>query len=176
MIRKTYTPEQIINKLREASEPTVPLLISALSNENPTIRAEVVAILGNMGTKKAIEPLIVRLRDKNEIEIVRTNAGEALVQIGDRNKLIEPLTVVLEEGGFNISFNGARQKAIEALVKIRDSRAVVPLLIKVAMEPVVDRATGQAVIALGDMRDSQAVDPLIELLEDKSSENLRKED
>lgn len=160
--------------LREAGEPTVPLLISALSNEDPTIRAEVVAILGNMGTKKAIEPLIVRLRDKNEIEIVRTNAGEALVQIGDRNKLIEPLTVVLEEGIFNISFNDARQKAIETLVKIRDSRAVVPLLIKVAMESIVDRATGQAIIALGNMRDSQAVDPLIELLEDKSSENLRK--
>lgn len=160
--------------LRGAGEPSVPLLISALSNENLTIRAEVVAILGNMGTKKAIEPLIDILRDKNEIEIVRINAGKALVQIGDRNKLIEPLTVVLEEGRFNFPADDAREQAIEVLVKIGDSRTVGPLLIKVAMEPIVDSAPCQAIIALGDMCDSQAVDSLIELLENKSSENLRK--
>jgi len=159
--------------LREAGEPTVPLLISALSNENPTIRAVVAATLGSMGTKKAIEPLIVRLRDKNEVEIVRQSVKEALIHIGDSHKLVEPLIVVLEEGRLDILFDEAREKAIESLVKIGDSRAVEPL-IKVALEPVVDSVTCRAVIALGDMRDSQAVDPLIELLEDKSSENLRK--
>ena len=62
-------------------EPAVPMLLEALSSENPHVRALVSLVLGIMGDKSAVSSLIARLQDDDES--VRLYAAEALGRLGD---------------------------------------------------------------------------------------------
>jgi len=129
---------------------TVEPLIAALKHDNSNIRMEAAITLGKIGDSQAVKPLIAVLSDRNRG--VREAAVEALVEIGsvhtigpliealkDRdsdvreaaaeilgktgNPALEPLIVALWDGNWEV-----REEAAKALGRLRDSRAVNPLI------------------------------------------------
>ena len=69
------------NQLIALGETAVPMLVEALSYENPHARALVSLVLGIIGDKSAVSSLIARLQDDDET--VRLYAVEALGRLGD---------------------------------------------------------------------------------------------
>jgi HEAT repeat protein len=215
-----FVAKQKWSKCVKIGQPAVePLIIIALcDNRNSNIREKAAEALDKIGwkpttdTEKAlyfvakqdwsecvrigkpvVEPLLVALRD--EEELVRLKAAEALGRIGDR-RAVEPLIEALGDENLNVREKAAealakigqqaveplievlrdknsniRKKAAEALGRIGDSRAVRPLIIVASKDEswwVQGEAT-KALVKIG----KPAVEPLIEALRDKNS-NIRK--
>tara|TARA_B100000029_G_scaffold509771_1_gene599691 strand:+ start:634 stop:1506 length:873 start_codon:yes stop_codon:yes gene_type:complete len=92
--------------------------------------------LGNIGDKRAVEPLIKALRDwEHELTNIMTPQGQAfgsvaanaLGNIGDK-RAVEPLIKALENNDKTFGFDLYRRSAANALGWIGDKRAVEPLL------------------------------------------------
>jgi len=128
-------------------------LIQTLKDEDKDIRQTAASALGNTGDAKAVEALIQTLKD--ESARVRYQAVESLEKIGD-SRAVEPLIQALKDKGWietavetppkgklldsfieigkkekpsspNSNKAWVRQKAIEALAKLGDARAVAPI-------------------------------------------------
>jgi len=80
---------------------------------------EAAYVLGEIGDKRAVEPLIKALEDEDRN--VRWGAAEALGYIGDK-RAVEPLIKALEDEDWYV-----RKRAAYALGDIGDKRAVEPL-------------------------------------------------
>ncbi len=169
-------------------------LILALKNKDPKIQYDAAEALGDIGDKRAVEPLATALKN-DEFGGVRWKAAEALSKIGA--PAVEALIGALRHDDDDV-----RWKAAIALGEIGDPRAIEPLIMLLgdedrfvkshaalalgaigepAVNPLI-RALREgdgnhrwgAAIALGKIRDPRSIEPLILALADKY-ENVRAE-
>jgi parallel beta-helix repeat protein len=182
------------NTTEEAeSEPQIALkkpskteeLITALKDEDPSVRARAAETLGGMNDTSAIEPLIRALGDNDSN--VRFEAGYSLGKMG--GPAVEPLIDAFDDPDSNVSLGSAlalgyigapavdpliqclsnqrekpRSMAAAALGEIKDLRAVDPLIQALVDEKWTVREYAAA--ALGEIGDQRAVEPLIQSLND----------
>lgn len=128
-------------------------LCRALGSSDVKARRRAAAKLGESASSNAVGPLIAALKDLE----VRRQAADALVRIGKES--VEALVQALEVDDGDPS---VRRTAAETLGRIRDARAVEPL-VQTLQEVNVDlRYT--ATEALGRIRDPRAVQPLVSVL------------
>jgi len=136
----------------------ISVLISALINDQSRdTRADAAEVLGEIGDKRAVEPLIDALKDADCM--VQWNAAEGLGKIGDK-RAIEPLIITLKAENDIL-----RERAAEALGEIGDARAVEPLI--GALNDEDEGVRSSAAEALGKIGDVRAVQPLINALKDE---------
>lgn len=96
--------------LVEIGEPSVDLLVNALSNDNWKIRRQAAEALGVIGLKRSVKPLIQTLEDENSG--VRKTAAESLGNIGDK-RAINPLNNLLKDD--NLEVQAVVSDALEKL-------------------------------------------------------------
>jgi HEAT repeat protein len=126
-------------------EPTIQLLTCSTDS----VRPRAAKLLGKIGQKAAVNPLIVALGDKSQS--VRQSATIALGYLGDR-AAVEPLILQL------LDDPGVRVCAAEALGMLGDVRAVEPLVDLLSDSVcVVRKTTRQALLKLADPRGIEAV-------------------
>jgi len=148
---------EIVDALKEIKEPAINFLVTSLKEKiNDPIRYDAWA-LGEIGDKRAVEPLIQALKEGNHY--LQRAAADALGKIGD-SRAVEPLIQALrtEKTLTSISYNIA-----EALGKIRDTRAVEPL-IQVLKDNIDFYLARVVALALGEIGDSRAIEPLKQAL------------
>jgi HEAT repeat protein len=178
--------------LSKLGSPSVPALIGALRHEDDDVRWKAAIALGEIGDPQAIEPLILLLCDEDRF--VKSHAALALGSIGEPS--VEPLLRALREGDGNLRWGAAI-----ALGKIRDPRAIEPLILaladkyenvraesasslaaigKPALGPLLqflkftDRPERlEVVTALGELHDTDAIQPLIQLLENADDDERK---
>jgi len=149
--------------LKEVGEPAVEHLISALNSKSQTIRERVVTILGELGDKMAVKPLLSLLVDENEDEYFRGDyVATALGKIGDA-RAVEPLIKLASKHSEDI----LTCMSVRALGDICDHQAVEPLI--AILE---DRKTSECshlrletCWALRKLKDPRAIESLIKILE-----------
>jgi len=140
---------------------TVDPLIRALENWSMDVRQEAAQVLGQLGDTRAVGPLIHILGDGSKSE--RQIVAQALGQLG--------------EGTFADAILAALNGKPQALAKLKDPRALEPLIRALDYERVsIRRAASQALgdrdvreaaaQALGQLGDPHAVEPLIHTLRD----------
>lgn len=113
---------------------------------------------GSIG-RPAVRPLIAVLKDRGLDDWVRESAAESLGTIGDP-LAVEHLIEVMKE------ISGAGSAAISSLAKMRDVRAVEPLISLLKHKNCIKRQ--EAATALGSIKDPRAIEPLISLLREFS--------
>ncbi len=145
-------------KIRYRSN-TLQILIMTLADENPAILSTAAYVLGEIGDKAAVDPLIHSLKDENSG--VRSAAVRALGKIGGK-AAVDPLIHSLKDEN-----SGVRTTAAWALGKIGDKAAVDPLIHSLKDED--SDVRWAAAEALGKIGDKAAVDPLIHSLKDDNS-------
>lgn len=138
--------------------PLQPFL-DALRSKHSGVRRRAADDLGEIGDPRAIELLIVALKDADK-QVVE-GAAEALVKFGA--PAIEQLINLLKDKQWEVV-----AKAVEILGKIGDFRAVEPLNAVLKDSGIGVRQL--AAEALGKLGDNRAVEPLIFALEDKDSD------
>jgi HEAT repeat protein len=99
-------------------KPVVPALTEALRNQNVRVRQMAAVALREIADKKAVEPLIQALNDRDSG--VRGTATEALINIGKPS--VKPLIQALKDENKDV-----RLDAVIALGGIGDKHAVEPL-------------------------------------------------
>jgi len=150
-------------KLIHMGTSAVQPLLEVLQDENSsTLHRECIKALGEIRDKRAIEPLLTVLKNK-EISL-REEAVKALGQIGDQ-KVVKPLISVLQ----NEKNSTLRRQTIRALGSTRDKRAVEPLLEALQREIQKPRSEANIEIiveiagALGKLKDERAITCLMSL-------------
>lgn len=142
---------------------SVPVLSEALESKDWWTSVGAAQALGNIGDKRAVEPLcraaLARDRDVN----LRANAAVSLGKIGDP-KALPTLVSVLKDDEDDF----ARQLAAEALGKLGDKAAVDPLSHALLHDENAHVRT-RAVTALGVIGDARARDVLQAALEDEDA-------
>jgi HEAT repeat protein len=153
------------------------LLIAALSRRAIYVRKSASEALGELGHERAVEPLLVLLKDVNfDIRLSairalgqiwklpdlvklgsstsqeRTEAATVLGELRDE-RAVEPLLVLLKDVNFDI-----RLSAIRALGQIWK----LPDLVKLGSSASQERT--EAATVLGELKDERAVEPLLALL------------
>ncbi len=126
-------------------------LFKLLRDDDEEVRNFSTVMLGDIGSREAVGPLIKTLRDPDAN--VRHGAAEALARIGDRAAL-GPLLELLKEDFWQ------QCPAIAAIGEMRDSRAVPHLLELLDNELLTDLIIG----ALGRIGDPRGLLPLGTLL------------
>ncbi|MGB9979800.1 HEAT repeat domain-containing protein [Methanobacterium sp.] len=125
-----------------------------------SVRETAAEALGVLRDRRAVEPLIKALNDKDEE--VRWKAAWALGNIRDR-RAVEPLIYLLHDKSWAV-----RRFAASALGKIGDERAVESLMKALSDEEWHVRK--YAADALGKIGDERAVESLMDALHDKDSD------
>jgi HEAT repeat protein len=129
--------------------------IDQLNNKDLRIRLSAVTKLGGLNDKRAIGPLMDRLRgDSNDA--VRSQAAYALGALHDPQAVEILISILMDEN----NDVGLRVTAADALGKIGDPRAVEPLT-KCLNSQYLNLASFAAQ-SLGAIRDPRAIEPLIE--------------
>ncbi|MDR3291223.1 MAG: HEAT repeat domain-containing protein [Methanobrevibacter sp.] len=114
-----FTQDESKILLEEKGTDAVDALIDALlNNRNKDIKISSAKVLGAIGDKKAIDPLITTLGSPNKM--VRREASTALIKMGD--SAVEPLISLLDNEDWKI-----RGAASWALGSIGDKQAIKPL-------------------------------------------------
>jgi len=174
--------EPLIAALRGNSNTTArdeeakvdPLTAARRKISNNTIRYEAAKELGDIGDKRAVEPLIVALRD--EYDRVQKEAAIALGKLGDK-RAVMPLIVAMD---LEEELKRGKDKrwfflryAARSLGQIGDNRAVEALIVLLKMDKNGESFISNekhidsvAAIALGNIGDERAVEPLIASLKD----------
>ncbi|MGB9937383.1 MAG: HEAT repeat domain-containing protein [Methanobacterium sp.] len=146
-----------LGKMRDIK--AVGSLINSLNDDDWHVRKYAADALGKIGDERAIQPLVNTLSDSDGD--VR---WKAIVALGNmKTAAVDPLIEAFESDDWRI-----RGRAAEALGKIRDVRAVEPL-INALVGKNKDRnkyVRGRAAEALGKIGDERAIEPLIAALED----------
>ena len=150
-------------KLIHMGTSAVQPLLEVLQDENSsTLHRDCIKALGEIRDKRAIEPLLTVLKNK-EISL-REEAVKALGQIGDQ-EVVKPLISVLQ----NEKNSTLRRQTIRALGSTRDKRAVEPLLEALQREIQKPRSEANIEIiveiagALGKLKDERAITCLMSL-------------
>ena len=138
-----------------------PLIQTLKDNKDCEFREKAAEALGEIGDARAVEPLILALKDEEGYG--QGYAAEALGKVGDA-RAVEPLIQYLkdEEGD-------GRGIAAGALGGIGDARAVEPLI--QALKDGNHWLRGDVAEALGEIGDARAVEPLILALKDENECN-----
>ena len=128
-----------------------------LHNDNRSVVGKAACILGELGDKRAVEPLIAALGNRiaiwRQIEIVRV-----LTSLGDV-RAVELLLTRLKE---DYVYLNEKKEIIDAVAELGDSRGVDPLLkILDYYDPTYQDAAIAAAITLGKLGDQRAIEPLI---------------
>jgi len=173
-------------------------LIQAAGNKNisASVREAAAKSLGDIGNPNAVDTLISILEDSSDEDTVRSDAALALGRIGDP-KAIEPLirTLENERGGTGVSLREAIAEALgafhdprvidaliyglsrdyrtafvaaESLKKLRDRRAVEPLISILDNDTMKAHARELAALILGVIPDPRAIPALVNALYDNS--------
>jgi len=145
--------------LVDIGEPAVKPLIKSLETKKWRARWYAVEILGEIGDKAAVDPLIKLLQDENNG--VRSNSIIALVLIGKAS--VKPLIKALKDGNWQVRWNAA-----EALGELGDKTAARALIKTLNDENFLVKKTAAA--SLGNIGDENAVEPLKNLLNDEDIE------
>ncbi len=103
--------ESALEKLADIGKPAVEPLVTALKDQDISIRQGAARALGAIKDNRALEPLAVALKDENAS--VRMRAAEALGEIKD-SRAVEPLMTALKDEDPRV-----RISAESALEKIR---------------------------------------------------------
>lgn len=146
---------------RKLIEARLPSLIEAL-NDRET-RRDAIRELGEIGDKRAVEPLIKVLKyEKTKEEVI-----EALGKIGDK-RAVKPLIAIIKNKN---EYGDNREAAVIALGKLGDNRAIIPLVdpFKTEYWKVGDEIKN-ALIKFGE----PAVEPIIVTLQINNFRNFRK--
>ena len=149
----------------------VPALIIVLKEDkDEDVRGSAAYVLGEIGDKRAVEPLIYALKkDKSKSKRVQRSAAAALGKIGDK-RAVEPLIDAVNND------EDVRRSAARALgnLDVDDKRVVelVELLIKALRDEDSD-AQSAAAYVLGEIGDERAVEPLIYALKKDKSKQVR---
>ncbi len=120
------TRQEAAQRLLGMGDAAVPALISAVESGNDTAKYIAAQILGKLGDKRAVGPLMQLL--KHDHEYIRAVAAEALGKLGDR-RVLGPLSIAAKD-----SFSVVRKSAIEAIGNFR-SPDMVPLLLSALKDP-----------------------------------------
>lgn len=163
--------EEAAGALAAIGTASIPSLVQALRHEEWLVRLHAVEALGKLKSPDAVEPLLFALFNDHD-SAIKEDVVRALGDIGDAGA-VEFLFKVLDEPGL-------RPLAVEALGKIKDSRAVPVLQDIVAgkRQPEESRAVagcgdqwseemvtmGVAVRALGLIRDEGTIPTLVAAL------------
>lgn len=136
-------------------------LINQLRSRNPVVREEAARKLGDLKDPSAVEPLIAILK-KDKDWRVRWSVEDALVNIG--GPAVEPLMKMLKDDSWRV-----RRRAVRTLGKIRDPRAIEPLvaLMKTDDDCYIRKSAARAI---GEINDSRAGEILIPALKNKDWE------
>jgi len=139
-----------------------------LDSEDAYVREMSIHGVIGAGGSKAVEALIVALRDQNES--VRNSALNAAFHPERAGRaplkdprLVEPLIAALKDESLSVKIG-----AILGLVVQEDTRAVDPLIAALKDEEPPVRAW--AAVGLGVLKDPRSVAPLVELLKDEDAE------
>jgi HEAT repeat protein len=141
--------------------PAIAPLSAILQGGDKAFHNMISDILVHIGGPQVVEPLIVAsgLKDRRNRYKADRMVIQGLVSIGA--PAVEPLITVLEDT--NNTFTN-REQAVEALGKIGDARAIVPL--SGALRDDNTNVAWKAAIALRTIGNAQAVDALIAALND----------
>jgi HEAT repeat protein len=155
--------ESIAQELVKLGETSVMPLIAKLSGDNERIMWKAATILGEIGDKRAAEPLIALLLDDSKEECDRGNyVATALGKIGDARD-VDPLINLASKH----EEDTLTCMSVRALGNIGDDRAVEPLIQILEDESTVNLAhlRLETCWALGKLKDTRATEPLIKILE-----------
>ncbi|WP_292424614.1 HEAT repeat domain-containing protein [Methanoregula sp.] len=154
----TNVPPPVPEGAEDLAKRGIDVLISTLHNSaDPTLRKHAAYLLGNARTTQAIRPLIEALGDLDKS--VREQAMLALVATG--KAATEPLADAMKDPRWE-----TRYRAVEALGKLADEKALKPLVW--GLRDNRDHVRYMAAKGLRDLGDSTAIDPLIILLKDEN--------
>jgi len=134
--------------LAEIGKPAVPALLNALSHKDKDVQPGSAVALGQIGDKRAVQPLMDVLRDGEQYWFLRSNAAEALGRIGDK-RAVSVLIGALKDDNSSV-----RSAAAEALGKLGDARATTPLFSALNDED--NYVRWRAACALGRIGDERA--------------------
>jgi HEAT repeat protein len=175
----------VVDDLVRVGADAVELLVEALEDANPNVRAGAARALGKIGDQRALGPLIFRLRYEPDAEVrkplvwalhlggeravaplidalrdhdewVRFGAVVVLAKIG--TAAVTPLMRALYDADAQV-----RVGAAETLGRIGDRQALDALAD--LLHDVNDSAWKQAAVAMGRMGDARAVRPLVKILQ-----------
>lgn len=127
-----------------------------LKSPNILVRLRAARALGKIKDARAVEPLILALRDKSRF--VRKSVVKALKRID--LYAVEPLIMALENTN-----EDSRRFVVKVLGRIGDTRAVEPLIRALGDKKWSIRVS--AAEALGEIGDVRSVEPLIQILKDR---------
>ncbi len=157
-------------------------LVKLLTDDDRSVRENAVLALGDLGDVSCALPLAQRLQD--DYLDIRIAACASLIKMG--NQVVEPLIQVLKDENCIV-----REGAVQALEKLRDTRAIYPLIeafkdtnrkrISDALRsigsasffPLIDALKNEdsrirvgAAKTLGDMKNPEAIGPLLKATKD----------
>lgn len=141
-------------------------LVALIAGSNPAMRLVAAGILGRLGDRRATAPLVGLLDDADIL--VRAAGAEALGALGDP-RAANPLARALEREWEDRS----RMAMMTALVNLKDSRALEPLLLILERKRGTLEQRPKAVELLGELGDPRAIWPLAAALVDKEPQVRR---
>lgn len=135
-------------------EAVIRILGILINDGNWEIRKKTAKALGQIGSDKAVLPLIQALND--QISIVRVIGIKSLIEIGSE-KAIEPLICALKEDNIEV-----RSMAAEGLGRLKSEKIVEPLISALENDNIAVKRS--AVKALGKIKTEKAIESLINCL------------
>ena len=151
-------------------------LLYCLNNkgENYKLRLSCAEALGKIGDKYAVTPLTEVLKDDNEHSVyLKESAAFALGMIGDEHA-VDPLVHILEtKKGILDKFTFLKERAIEALSKIKFKSDRVFNALKNSLKDSSEQVRINAIEALSTLEDERVPDALYQCLSDESEEVVR---
>jgi HEAT repeat protein len=163
------------------------------TNEYSVVRGQAARALGYIGDRRAIEPLIAALKDKDPHVRNRAAGGLGNPAIEDA-RVVEPLIAALNDEFWRVRATAVvglggtkdprafelliaalddghpnvRKRAAGTLGKIKDHKAVEPLIALLTDDNQAVRAA--AAVALSEFEDSRAIEPLIAMVRKEDGE------
>jgi len=154
--------------LQEMGDLAVDYLLQALNDWRKLYEGQQLSYFGwvartitSIGDKRAFEPLVEALKDKNPL--IRQHAADVICDLGD-SRALEPLINMLNEDDWSL-----RSTVVKALGRIGDVEAV-PYILRVLNDED-DYVQTCAIHALGKFKDKELAKPLIQVFKDNP--NLR---
>lgn len=147
---------------RREKDAVFPLIEKLKDNDIGVILSAIIA-LGDIGDKKATEPLTKMLKDESPFfYFIRLNTADTLAKIGDRRAVPQLIEAIKEDDLLLM------RSTIEALLTIDPESTVNPLIEILNDEKALFKDL--AAEFLGIIKDTKAVKPLIKILDDSDIE------
>ncbi len=179
--RNKFLQQECVIALRKIGHPYPRVITTLMKNFNDEyLKAEIIKTLGKFNATEARDLLVEASKDPNER--IRKLAVEALSRVpgASPSRRVDLPQTIGKIGDSNVevivkSLNDpspeVRAQSAEALGKLRDNRAVEPLL--VALNDKDERVREKAVVSLSNFSDERIFDALINFILKDSNANLR---